>query len=103
VNVNSPNGGVEDLFTVSGRPDAEPQSGAAGTSASGEQYHLHIPTPVFGAGLLENLDDSTLLRNQAKNLNNRLGISGSFTNGNDGTISRFGWKAQGQIAAHICG
>jgi CxxC motif-containing protein (DUF1111 family) len=29
------------------------------------------------------------------NNNNRLGVSGSFNhNGNDGTISRFGWKAQ---------
>ncbi len=56
---------------------------------------FRIPTPTFGAGLIENLDDSTLLNNQLNNLNNDLGISGTFNrNGNDGTISRFGWKAQ---------
>ena len=56
---------------------------------------FRIPTPIFGVGLIENLDDSTLLNNQAANLNNSLGISGTFNhNGNDGTIARFGWKAQ---------
>ena len=56
---------------------------------------------MFGAGLIENLDDSTLMRNQAVNLNNNLGISGAFNrNGNDGTISRFGWKAQNK-SLHI--
>jgi CxxC motif-containing protein (DUF1111 family) len=98
VNVNSPNGGVEDLFTVSGRPDTGACSLSQPSFTSAKAVNniiFRIPTPVFGAGLLENLDDSTLLLNQAKNLNNRLGISGSFNrNGNDGTISRFGWKAQ---------
>ena len=98
VNVNSPNGGVETIFTVSGRPDAGACSLAQPSFTSAKAVNniiFRIPTPVFGAGLLENLDDSTLLLNQAKNLNNRLGISGSFNrNGNDGTISRFGWKAQ---------
>jgi CxxC motif-containing protein (DUF1111 family) len=62
---------------------------------------FRIPTPVFGAGLVENLDDSTLLLNQAANLVNSFGISGSFNrNGNDGTISRFGWKAQNK-SLHI--
>ena len=98
VNVNSPNGGVETIFTVSGRPDAGACSLAQPSFTSAKAVNniiFRIPTPIFGAGLLENLDDSTLLLNQAKNLNNRLGISGSFNrNGNDGTISRFGWKAQ---------
>ena len=35
------------------------------------------------------------LNNQVANLNNNFGIAGTFNhNGNDGTISRFGWKAQ---------
>jgi CxxC motif-containing protein (DUF1111 family) len=51
--------------------------------------------------LIENLDDSTLLNNQAANLDNNFGISGTFNhNGNDGTISRFGWKAQNK-SLHI--
>jgi CxxC motif-containing protein (DUF1111 family) len=97
-NLNSPNGGVEDLFTVSGRPDAGscklPQPSFAAAAAANDIIY-RIPTPVFGAGLIENLDDSTLLKNQAANQSNSFGISGAFNrNGNDGTISRFGWKAQ---------
>ena len=104
VNLNAPNGGVEDLFTVTGRPDAgtcalrQPNFDAA---RAANDIIFRIPTPVFGAGLIENLDDSTLLANQAANLVNSLGISGSFNrNGNDGTISRFGWKAQNK-SLHI--
>jgi CxxC motif-containing protein (DUF1111 family) len=97
-NTNAPNGGVETLFTVSGRSDAGSCSLQQPSFAQAQQTNniiFRIPTPVFGAGLLENLDDSTLLRNQAANANNNLGISGTFNhNGNDGTISRFGWKAQ---------
>jgi CxxC motif-containing protein (DUF1111 family) len=98
VNTNSPNGGVEDLFTVSGRSDAgscsvtQPSFAAA---QSANNLIFRIPTPVFGAGLVENIDDSTLLANQSAQSENGLGISGTFNhNGNDGTISRFGWKAQ---------
>jgi CxxC motif-containing protein (DUF1111 family) len=98
VNTSAPNGGVEDLFTVAGN------SGAGTCSITQPPFALalaannvifRIPTPVFGAGLIENLDDSTLLKNQQANLNNQFGIQGKFNhNGNDGTISRFGWKAQ---------
>ncbi len=97
-NLNAPNGGVEDLFTVSGRSDAgscslqQPSFNAAGST---NNIIFRIPTPVFGAGLMANIDDSTLLANQAAKANNGFGIGGTFNhNGNDGTISRFGWKAQ---------
>jgi CxxC motif-containing protein (DUF1111 family) len=97
-NTNAPNGGVEDLFTVSGRSDAgscslhQPSFNAA---IAANNIIFRIPTPVFGAGLMANIDDSTLLINQANNSNNNVGVSGAFNhNGNDGTISRFGWKAQ---------
>jgi CxxC motif-containing protein (DUF1111 family) len=108
VNTNSPNGGVETIFTVTGRSDAGacnsstalPQPSFASAVAA-NNIIFRIPTPVFGAGLIENLDDSTLLKNQLVNLNNNLGISGTFNhNGNDGTISRFGWKAQNK-SLHI--
>ena len=103
-NTNAPNGGVEDLFTVSGRSDAGsctlPQPSFAQAVAT-NNIIFRIPTPTFGLGLIENLDDSTLLRNQARNLNNNAGIGGTFNhNGNDGTISRFGWKAQNK-SLHI--
>lgn len=106
-NFNNPNGGVEDLFTVSGRSDAGSCSLQQPSFTAAQQVNniiFRIPTPVFGAGLLENLDDSTLLTNQANNNNNRLGISGTFNhNGNDGTISRFGWKAQNKSLQTFAG
>jgi CxxC motif-containing protein (DUF1111 family) len=111
----SPDGGVTALFTITGR------GVAAGTACHLEQANFaaqmanrnvifRIPTPVFGAGLIEQIEDSTILQNQAANgaakraagiggrpnvsVSGRT-ISGSVNrNGNDGTITRFGWKAQ---------
>ncbi len=105
VNTSSPNGGVEDLFTVAGRSDRGTCTSLAQPSFTEAQEAndiiFRIPTPLFGAGLIENLDDSTLLANQAVNLNNDFGIAGTFNhNGNDDTISRFGWKAQNK-SLHI--
>jgi CxxC motif-containing protein (DUF1111 family) len=97
-NTSAPNGGVEDIFTVSGRSDAGSCSLQQPSFAAAESTNniiFRIPTPVFGAGFIENIDDSTLLENRAAQATNHLGISGTFNhNGNDGTISRFGWKAQ---------
>src|ERR1700731_2348467 len=98
VNLSAPNGGVETLFTVTGRADAtgctlQQPSFAAAIAAN--NIIFRIPTPVFGSGLIENVDDSTLLNLQAAQAGNTHGISGMFNrNGNDGTITRFGWKAQ---------
>src|SRR3984885_10744361 len=104
VNTNAPNGGVEDLFTVTGLSDAGSCSLPQPSFAAAQQANdiiFRIPTPTFGAGLIENLDESTLLKNTAANNNNRLGISGTLNhNGNDGTITRFGWKAQNK-SLHI--
>jgi CxxC motif-containing protein (DUF1111 family) len=98
VNTSNPNGGVEDLFVVTGRSDAGScslQQPSFSQAISANNIIFRIPTPTFGAGLIENLDDSTLLLNQVNNLNNNFGIAGTFNhNGNDGTIARFGWKAQ---------
>jgi CxxC motif-containing protein (DUF1111 family) len=110
-NTNAPNGGVEDLFTVTGRPDGATQAGCSlqqpsfNAANAANNIIFRIPTPTFGMGLIENLDDSTLLNNRENNLsnssNNGFGVSGSFNhNGNDGTISRFGWKAQNK-SGHI--
>lgn len=95
--VNNPNGGVEDLFTITGRTDAGacniPQPSFAQAQATGNII-FRIPTPTFGAGLMENIDESTLLANAANN-SGSFGTSGAFNrSGNDGTITRFGWKAQ---------
>jgi len=58
---------------------------------------FRIPSPVFGAGLIEQIKDSTIIANLAANSSTKasLGISGRPNrSGNDGTITRFGWKAQ---------
>jgi len=97
---NTPDGGVHDLFVITGRVDA---SGCNITQPNFPQavaqnnVIFRIPTPTFGAGLVENTPDNNLtnavagVANQAKGL----GISGHFnTSGNDGTLTKFGWKAQ---------
>src|SRR5207248_7530670 len=55
------------------------------------------PTPYFGAGLIEAISDSALRSNLQSDraMKSPLGIAGHMnTNGNDGTMTRFGWKAQ---------
>jgi CxxC motif-containing protein (DUF1111 family) len=98
VNTSAPNGGVETLFTVTGLQGSgtcnltQPNFAAA---QAANNVIFRIPTPTFGDGLVENLDDSTLISIHTANAGNGLGISGTFNhNGNDGTIARFGWKAQ---------
>jgi CxxC motif-containing protein (DUF1111 family) len=93
-------GGVHDLFVISGRQDAGKcaikQPDFAGNLAANNVI-FRIPTPLFGAGMIENIDDATIRSNAAQNAQAKtaLGISGQVnTNGNDGTITRFGWKAQ---------
>ena len=97
-NRNAPNGGVEDIFTVSGRADAGNCNLQQPNFQQAQQTNnviFRIPTPTFGAGLIENIDDSTLLANQQAQAANNFGVGGAFNrNGNDGTIARFGWKAQ---------
>lgn len=96
----SPDGGVHDLYTITGRSDApgcslrQPDFNGA---ASQHNLIFRIPTPVFGAGLIEAIPDSTILANQNANSNAKrnFGIAGHPNrNGNDGTVTRFGWKAQ---------
>jgi len=95
---SQPNGGVEDLYTITGRSDAGPCSiGQPGFALqlSNNNVIFRIPTPTFGTGLIETISEETLLNNQQSAFNNNQGITGTFNhNGNDGTISRFGWKAQ---------
>jgi CxxC motif-containing protein (DUF1111 family) len=58
---------------------------------------FRIPTPTFGLGLVENFNDAQLQLsfNANAGIKARLGIGGHFnTSGNDGTITKFGWKAQ---------
>jgi CxxC motif-containing protein (DUF1111 family) len=108
-------GGVHNTATIKGR------TGATGcdlakpdfaTQHANNNLIFRIPTPVFGAGLVEQIPDSVILENQADSSSTKmqLGIAGrpnlvvsgraitgsANNNGNDGTIARFGWKAQNQ-------
>jgi CxxC motif-containing protein (DUF1111 family) len=107
-------GGVRALFVVSGRADGT--GDASGCDIKQEDFLsqarsgnliFRIPTPVFGAGLIEQIPDSAIIANQAAYRSQRaaVGIRGrphrirldsgtTNLNGNDGTIARFGWKAQ---------
>jgi CxxC motif-containing protein (DUF1111 family) len=93
-------GGVHDLYTVTGRTDAPTcqlsQPNFAANLAAGNVI-FRIPLQLFGDGLIENIDDATILANQAANRLEKalLGISGfPNRNGNTQTIARFGWKGQ---------
>jgi CxxC motif-containing protein (DUF1111 family) len=96
----SADGGVHDLFTIAGRSDAPGCSLAQPDFAQALRANnviFRIPTPVFGLGMVENTPDSVLRSNLAATAGQRnaLRIRGTFnTSGNDGTITRFGWKAQ---------
>ncbi len=93
-------GGVHALYTVSGRSDAPGCSLVQPNFAqqlSRGNVIFRIPTPTFGLGLVEATPDATLVANlgATQSARARMGIGGQFnTSGNDGTITRFGWKAQ---------
>ena len=100
-------GGVHDLFTITGRSDAPgctmAQPDFAAEAANGN-LSFRIPTPVFGAGLIENISDNTILANLAASASRRLGIAGvPNRSGNDGSITRFGWKAQNKSLVIFAG
>jgi CxxC motif-containing protein (DUF1111 family) len=104
-------GGVHDLFTIQGRTDVPnppnnctmTQPDFAAQAAIGNLV-FRIPTPVFGAGLIENISEDTLRANLAHSTNALLGIAGVFNrSGNDGSITRFGWKAQNKSLLMFAG
>jgi len=97
-------GGVHDLFTISGLSGAP-----AGCTISQPNFAANlsniifrIPTPIFGAGLIEAIPDSTIMANAAAT--KPFGITGHVNrNGNDGTLTRFGWKAQNKSLTIFAG
>jgi hypothetical protein len=109
-NLFSPlDGGVHGLYTIQGRSDAPGCTLAQPPFAqqlSAGNLIFRIPTPLFGLGLVENTPDAVLQLNLASTQKARsvLGIGGSFnTSGNDGSITRFGWKAQNKSVTTFAG
>ncbi len=96
----TPDGNIHQLFTISGRSDA------TGCSISQPDFTtaqltgnlaLRQPTPMYGSGLMEIIKNIDIVNNMNANLalKQSLGIAGHPNySGNDGSIQRFGWKAQ---------
>jgi len=117
-------GEVRNLFVITGRIDApgcdiaQPDFLPAGNPLTGQGGNsniiFRIPTPLFGAGLIEAIPDSAILANMQFNASEKsaLGISGHANahlsgnvnrSANDGTITRFGWKAQNKSLLMFAG
>ena len=113
----APDGGVHDIFTIAGMNGVPSSCKITQPDFSDKKNIIfRIPTPVFGGGLVEQIRDSDILANlQRQNpAKNQMQIKGkpnvvlsgntrteqkkvlgdTNNNGNDGTIARFGWKAQ---------
>jgi Di-haem oxidoreductase, putative peroxidase len=105
----SPDGGVHQLFTVAGRSDVFP-AGQPNTCTAealpttdferefrNRNLRFRIPLQLFGLGILDSIQDREILarHNASQEIREQLGIYGiPNRSGNDGTIARFGWKAQ---------
>jgi CxxC motif-containing protein (DUF1111 family) len=119
-----PDGGVHNLFVISGRTDAgscniaQPVFTPAGNPVTGQGGNpnviFRIPTPVLGAGLIEAIPDSAILANVQANAGAKaqLGVGGHANSvqggtvnrsANDGTVTRFGWKAQNKSLLMFAG
>ena len=98
--LKSPDGQVHQLFTIAGRSDAGSCKLAQpdfATALAQNNIAFRQPIPLFGDGLIDLILDSDILANMNSNLTlkQQLGISGHPNIVmNDGSISRFGWKAQ---------
>ena len=105
-------GGVHNLFVISGRSDApagcQIQQEDFDAQAARNNVIFRIPTPTFGLGLVEAIPDNVIAQGLGVDYATKqaMGIAGRVSrvpigmnstvnrNGNDGTIARFGWKAQ---------
>jgi CxxC motif-containing protein (DUF1111 family) len=87
------------------QPDFLPAGNPVTGRGGNRNIIFRIPTPVFGSGLIEAIPDSAILANMYAELSRKseVRISGhpnahlsgnANRSANDGTITRFGWKAQ---------
>lgn len=100
----TPDDSVHQLFTITGRSDAQqcniPQptwptvacSGSVSTGCVG----LHQPLPIFGDGFFELYNNTTLTANMSAVCASTQNVICGVPNisPNDGTVLRLGWKAQ---------
>ncbi len=104
-----PDGTVHQLFTVAGRSDAHGCTITQPdfvTAAQTNNLVLRQVTPTYGDGLIEVVRNLDIINNMNSNLTQKqgLGITGHPNySGNDGSIQRFGWKAQVRSALLMAG
>jgi CxxC motif-containing protein (DUF1111 family) len=96
----SRDGSVHGIYTIAGRRDAagcEMAQPDFEKQAQRGNLSFRIPTPVFGAGLIEAISDGAILENLTADATTKreLGIEGRPNRDpRDGSVTRFGWKAQ---------
>jgi hypothetical protein len=111
----TPDGGVHQLFTVVGRTDDPtipgcnatvlPQPDFA-TQVRNRNISFRIPLQLFGLGLIDTIQDTEILAHHdaTASIRSNLYITGvPNRSGNDGTITRFGWKAQNKSLTMFSG
>jgi CxxC motif-containing protein (DUF1111 family) len=114
----TPDGGVHQLFTIVGRSDIFP-AGQTNTCTAEDlpptdfetefkkgNARFRIPLQMFGLGILDGIQDREILgrHDATAAIRQELGIAGiPNRSGNDGTITRFGWKAQNKSIAIFAG
>jgi hypothetical protein len=107
-------GGVHQLFTVVGRSDigtrgctnAELPPTDFESELRQGNTRFRIPLQLFGLGIIDGIQNREILSRQAATASMRaqLGIVGiPNRSGNDGTITKFGWKAQNKSIAIFAG
>jgi CxxC motif-containing protein (DUF1111 family) len=89
-------GSVLPLFTVSGRADAYGCALDQPSFVDTRNLSFRIPTPLYGAGLIDNIPDAAILANLESQATEKraLGIGGRPNIGASGAAGKFGWKAQ---------
>jgi di-heme oxidoreductase (putative peroxidase) len=111
----TPDGGVHQLFTIVGRSDDSTIPGCNSavlpqpdfeTQLRNQNISFRIPLQMFGLGLIDTIQDIEILarHHATSGLRARLGITGiPNRSANDGTITRFGWKAQNKSLTMFSG
>jgi Di-haem oxidoreductase, putative peroxidase len=105
-------GGVHQLWTVRGSTNDPTIPGCAlnqpdfSSESKAGNLAFRIPLQMLGLGLIESIQDHEILaqHDATAALRAELGITGHPNrSGNDGTITRFGWKAQNKSITIFAG
>jgi CxxC motif-containing protein (DUF1111 family) len=108
----TPDGGVHQLYVTTGITNDPLNTGCAATQPdfatelARNNVSFRIPLQLLGLGLIESIQDQIILSSHSATAVQRaaLGIAGRPNiSANDGTISRFGWKAQNKSITIFAG